>query len=140
MSLTPPDLGKPYSTETDRAGAREALLLYWTVIEALIGLADRPVSQWSDQQRSLFQKSSESGPPEAPERRLQRWRNIYQEDINLIQDVRNRLVHPGTIVTDPELRGAVYLARHVTSAATGVLPSQVEPVWARNMLAHVAAS
>ena len=140
MSLTPPDLGKPYSTETDRADAREALLLYWAAIESLIKLAKQPASQWSDQQKSLFPSLTQSGPPEPPDRRLQRWLDLYTDEINLVMDVRNRLVHGGTMVTDPELRGAVYLARHVISSAMGVLPSQAEPVWARDTLAQAAAS
>jgi hypothetical protein len=141
LSLTPPDLGKPYSTEADRADAREALLLYWVAIESLIKLAKQPASQWSDQQKSLFPSpSAQGGPPEPPDRRLQRWLDIYSDEINLVRDVRSRLVHGGMLVTDPELRGAVYLARHVVSSAMGVLPSQAEPVWARNTLAQAAAS
>lgn len=137
MSLTPPDLAKPYSTEAERAEAREALLLYWYVIEALTKLADQPVPQWTPQQTSLFPSSVPSGPPEPPQHRLQRWLNLYSDEINIIGEVRNRLVHTG-IVTDSELRGAVYLARRVLSTAMGVPPSQAEPAWARTVLAHAS--
>lgn len=137
MTLTPPDLGKPYSTEAERADAREALLLYWYAIEALTKLADQPTSEWSPQQTSLFPSSVPGGPPEPAQHRLQRWLNLYTDEINIIRDVRNRLVHRG-IVTDSELRGAVYLARHVMSTAMGVPPSQAEPAWARTVLAQAS--
>ena len=42
-----PDLGRPYSTEVERADAREALLLYWSAIELLTKLAEQPANEWS---------------------------------------------------------------------------------------------
>jgi hypothetical protein len=137
LSLTPPDLGRPYGTEADRVDAREALLLYWNVIESLVVLADLPGSQWSPQQASLFPSSVPGGPPEPPQHRLQRWLNLYSDEISVIREVRNRLVHRG-IVADSELRGAAYLARHVISTALGVPPSQAEPGWARARLAQAS--
>ena len=139
MTLTPPDLSQPYGTEAERAAAREALLLYWYAIESLTRLADQPPAQWSPQQMGLFSGSVQEGPPEPPQQRLRRWRNLYEDEINIIRDVRNRLVHGG-LVTDPELRGASYIARHVISTVMGVLPSQVEPVWARTVLAQASVT
>ena len=135
MTQTPPDFSKPYSTEAERADDREALLLYWSAIESLAKLAEQPASQWSSQQASLFPSSVPGGPSERPQHRLQRWLNVYSDEIKSIGDVRNRLVHGG-IVTDPELRAAVYVARYVISTAVDVPPSQAEPAWVRKVLAQ----
>lgn len=119
----PPDLGKPYSTEAERAADRERLLAYWYGVDSLVQLAGRSASRWSPEQLELFQSS---GSQEDPARRLQRWRSLYEEEVSAIRDVRNRLVHTGR-VTDPELRGATWLARSIISTAMGVLPSEIEP-------------
>ena len=66
MSLTPPDLGRPYSTEAERAADREAALLYWDAIKVLTKLANQPASEWTPQQAGLFPRSGQGGPPEAP--------------------------------------------------------------------------
>jgi hypothetical protein len=138
LSLKPPDLGRPYSTEADRAAAREALLLYWEAIKLLTKLAYQPASAWTPQQASLFPRAVRSGRPETPQQRLQRWSELYSEAIDLVHDVRSRLVHVG-IVTDPELRGAVYLARSAISTVMGVERYQAEPEWAFSKLAPAAA-
>lgn len=126
MSQSPPDLGKPYGTEAERAVDREALIVYWYGIEALTHLAEMPPSRWSTEQARLFPSSVPGGPPEHPEQRLQRWLTLYGDEISIIRDIRNRLVHIGR-VTDPELRGATWLAKTIISTAMGILPSEVEP-------------
>jgi hypothetical protein len=132
----PPDLGEPYSSEAERAADREALIVYWYAIASLTDLAEKPASQWTPQEASLFPSSVPGGPPEHPEQRLRRWLTLYTDEINVIRDVRNRLVHSsaGRMVTDPELRGATWLARQILSTAMGVLPSEVEPSWVRTFL------
>jgi hypothetical protein len=136
----PPDLGKPYTSEDKRASDREALIIYWYGIDSLVHLAEKPASRWTPQEVSLFPSSVPGGPPEHPENRLRRWLTLYTDEINIIRDVRNRLVHASrmVIVTDPELRGATWLARQVLSTAMGTLPSQVEPDWVRTTLAPLA--
>jgi hypothetical protein len=135
LSLTPPDLGRPYSTEAERAADREATLVYWDAIKVLTKLANQPASDWTQQQQDLFP------PPHPPHKRLQRWYRLYKEEIEIIHDVRSRLVHGGRgIVMDQELRGAAYLARHIISTVMGVPPSQADPEWAFSKLAPAAAS
>ena len=126
LSQMPPDLGKPYSSEAERAADREALITYWYGIEALTRLAEKPVSRWSPEQVGLFPPSVPGGPPEHPEQRLRRWLTLYSDEVGVIRDIRNRLVHSGQ-VTDPELRGAAWLARTIISTALGTLPSEIEP-------------
>jgi len=131
-----PDLARPYSSEAERASDREALLVYSYAIESLTNLAEQPRSQWTQEQVRPFPSSVEGGPPEHPEQRLRRWLVLYTEEINVIRDVRNRLVHRGT-VTDPELRGATWIARQILSTAMGVLPSEVEPRWVQTRLGRL---
>lgn len=119
----PPDLGKPYSTEAERAADRERLLAYWYGVDSLVQLAGRPAARWSPEQLQLFESRDSQ---EHPAHRLQRWRSLYEEEISAIRDVRNRLVHTGRI-SDPELRGATWLARSIISTALGILPGEVEP-------------
>src|SRR5579862_4593231 len=132
----PPDLSQPYGSEAERAGEREALLLYYYAIEALTRLADLPASEWSPQQSSAFPSSVPGGPPEPPQHRLQRWAALYDDEIRIIREVRNSLVHRG-IVADSELRGATYLARIVIATVMGVPPSEAESA-ARKVLAFAA--
>jgi hypothetical protein len=132
----PPDLSQPYSSEAERAGAREALLLYCYAIEVLTKLVELPASEWSPQQTSAFPSSVPNGPPEPPQHRLQRWVNLYGDEIRIIREVRNRLVHGG-VVADSELRSATYLARSIVATVMGVLPSEAESA-ARKVLALAA--
>lgn len=136
----PPDLGKPYSSEAERAADREALIAYWYGIQALTDLAGKPASQWTPTETNLFPRSVPGGHPEHPQQRLQRWVDLYSDEIKIIRDIRNRLVHgPRTpIMTDPELRGAAWLARQILSTALGKLPSEVEPRWVQAFLTQPA--
>jgi hypothetical protein len=134
----PPDLGKPYSSEAERAFDREALIVYWLAIETLTNLAEQPPSSWTPKQVSQFPRSVPGGPQEHPEQRLKRWLLLFGDEISAIQGVRSRLVHTGA-VSDPELRGAAWLARQVLSTAMGGQPSMVTPMWARTLIANAAA-
>jgi hypothetical protein len=127
LSQMPPDLGKPYNSEAERAADREALVAYWYGIERLMQLAEKPDSQWTPEETNMFPRSVPGGPPEHPEQRLKRWLSLYKDEISVIRSIRNRLVHGSYLaMTDPELRGAAWLARQVLSTALGVLPSEVE--------------
>jgi hypothetical protein len=127
----PPDISVPYFSEEDRANAREAVILYSQLIEVLTRLANQAVSTWSADQEGLFSASLR----ENPTRRLTRWVTTFSDEIKIIRDVRNRIVHVG-VVTDPELKGAEFLARQIISTLFDVQPSQVNPTWARRILAR----
>lgn len=129
----PPDLSTPYATEVDRANAREALLVYFLLIEVLTHLADQESSSWSARQGVLFPV----GLRENPTRRLIRWITTFSDEIKVIRDVRNRIVHVG-VVTDPELRGAEWLARQIISTLFDMQPSQINPTWAQQTLTKAA--
>jgi hypothetical protein len=133
LSLQPSDIGEPYSTEAERAHARDVLVLYWFAISLLVKLAQQPADEWSSNQVSLFPVSVPGRPPEPPQSRLTRWANLYSDEIRAIRDIRSKLVHGG-LVADAELRGANFLARNVIATATGMTPSQAEAA-ARKVIA-----
>lgn len=133
MSLEPPDIGEPYRTEAERAHARETLVLYWFALESLTRLARKPSDEWTSNQMDLFPSSVPGGPPEPPQNRLARWASLFSDEIRIVGDIRNKLVHGG-ILADAELRGANFLARNVIATATGMEPSQAEAA-ARKVIA-----
>jgi hypothetical protein len=122
---TMPDLWKPYSSEAERGSDAEVLILCQYGIDGLITLAGRPIPQWSREQESLFPRSVPDGRPEHPQHRLRRWMTVYEREIEIVHDVRSRLVR-GRLVADAELRGAAYLAQQILSVALGVPPDQVD--------------
>jgi hypothetical protein len=126
LSLQPPDL-------SERSSDREALLArYWEAIRQLTSLAELPASQWSAEQASAFPASVPGGPPESPRQRLARWLSLYRDEIDTIRVIRGRLMQ-GAPTADSELRGGVYLARHVIASAMGVSPSSADSA-ARRLL------
>jgi hypothetical protein len=133
LSLQPPELSEPYGTEAERAHDRETLVLYWFAIETLTRLAQLPPDEWSSNQQSLFPTALPDGFRETPDSRLTRWVNLYSDEIHIIRDIRNKLVHGG-LVADAELRGVDFLARNVIATATGTMPSQAEAT-ARKVIA-----
>jgi hypothetical protein len=75
------------------------------------------------------------GPPEHPQQRLERWFVVYADEINILQKVRNQLVHSARGgVTDVDLRGADYLARVILATLFEVSPSEVSDDWAMSKL------
>lgn len=138
LTQMPPDLGKPYSSEVERAVDIEALLAFWNLIETLRDLAGKPASEWMPPEMNLFSRAGSAVSGEHPQQRLQRWVNLYSDEINIIGEVRNRLVHGprNARVTDPEIRGAAWLAKQILSTVMGVLPSEMDPRWVKAFLAQ----
>ena len=143
MTPTPPDLGRPYGSAQERAADAENLIVYWYALEALIALARIPHQNWSGAQAALVDGFSHGGGeqrlmPDAQAERLRRWTALYREELDLIRDVRNRIVR-ADIVTDPELVGATWLARQVLATVAGARPGEVDQVWARAVAARASS-
>lgn len=143
MPPTPPNLSEPYGSPLERASDAENLVVYWFALEALITLARVPPGNWSGTQAALVMEfppaGGESGQTlDARARRLRRWASLYQEELELIHVVRNRLVH-GDIVTDPELLGATWLARQVLATVAGAQPGEIDQGWGRSVAARASA-
>jgi hypothetical protein len=135
MTSTPPDLGRPYGSDRDRAADRENLIAYWYGIESLIALTSIPSDEWTPVQSALVAEFSKEGTGEPPANRLRRWASLYREELALVRDVRNRIVR-GEIVTDPELLGATWMGRQLLATVAGVQPNQVDTSWVRSLVAQ----
>jgi hypothetical protein len=139
MTQMPPDLSRPYDSDRDRMADRASLTAYWYALEPLVTLASVPSGQWPNQARNLIASFSAGSLATDPADRLRRWSSLYAEEIALIRDARNRVVH-GEIITDPELLGATWLARQVLATLAGIPPGQVDDAWVRSVAAQATAS
>ena len=143
MPPTPPDLSRPYGSPRERAADAENLVAYWYALEALVALSRLQPDDWSSTQAALMRDFPPGGgdtgqTSDARARRMRRWASLYSEELELIQVVRNRLVH-GDIVTDPELLGATWLARQVLATVSGTQTGEIDQVWARSVAARAGA-
>jgi hypothetical protein len=132
MTQTPPDLGQPYDSDRDRIADRDNLIYYWFALEPLVRLAEEPESQWPEPAMGLIEQFSTGSRIDDSAARLRRWASLYEDEINLIRDTRNRVVH-GEIVTDPELLGATWLAQQILATLAGIDPARVDRAWARSV-------
>jgi hypothetical protein len=137
MSQPVPDLTRPYSTAGERASATVAVIRYLQLIEQLTKLVDMQPGAWSAKLKNLFPASVPGGPPEHPQQRLERWFAVYADDINILQAIRNQLVH-GVDVSDVDLRGADFLARVILASLFGVLPGEVNESWATSKISAIS--
>jgi hypothetical protein len=135
VTQTPPDLSRPYDSDRDRMADRANLAAYWYALEPLVILASVPSDDWPERARSLIASFSAANRTADPADRLRRWSSLYGEEIALIRDARNRVVH-GEIITDPELLGATWLARQVLATLAGIPPGQIDQDWVRSVAAQ----
>jgi hypothetical protein len=104
-----PDLTVPFENDRER-GVFLADLLYLTT----------QLDQWRDWSLNIealspgqrAQLASAVGPGDTPDLKLQRWITLFDDELRAVSDARNRAVH-GIRLSDRELRGAVWLARHL---------------------------
>jgi hypothetical protein len=129
-----PDLSRPYGSDAERGEDRDKLVSYWQVLEPLLGLASLSAGEWSESQEYLAAKVLPQGSKERSGQRVMRWASLYREELDLIRNVRNKVVR-GDIVTDPELLGATWLARQVIATVAGIEPTQVDQTWIRSVTA-----
>jgi hypothetical protein len=125
-----PDLNKPYSTRQEREESREAIINYWRLIEFMMSLADVPADKWNAGMRGLLPDSVPGGPTEHPLQRLERWLSLYNEEVQILRDVRNRIIH-AIPLEDVDIRGAEWVARVILATLFGTNPSQINKNWAR---------
>lgn len=135
MTQMPPDLSKPYDSDRDRMKDVASLTAYWHALEPLVSLTSVPSDEWPEQARNLIASFSAGSRITDPAVRLRRWSSLYAEEIALIRDARNRVVHR-EIITDPELLGATWLARQVLATLAGIPPGQVNEDWVRSVAAQ----
>lgn len=136
MSNPVPDLSKPY-TPRERAYAAVVLFSYWQLIERLMSLADIPASLWRPELNVLFHGSAPGGIPEHPQGRLQRWLAVYSDEIRILRNIRNQIAQAADL-SDPDLRGADYLARVILATLFGIKPTDVNEPWVTAQISTIS--
>ena len=101
-----PDLSKPYSNEAERAAALSVLLRLSLELEQWLDAAAYPGGMSPARRATLSFPIIEGDNPES---RISRWANLFDDELRVVLDSRNRVVH-GLRLNDKEIRGAVWLA------------------------------
>lgn len=120
--LRPLELHDPFSSEHERASSMIRLLEFDSRLQEL--QAATLLSDEDLHHSSVWTQLSgmEIAPGESIEGRLRRWSAEFADDIAMIRQARNRVVH-STWVSDQDLRAAVWLAGEllgqITDGATG---------------------
>ena len=112
MSLLPPDLGRPFPDNAERAAARERLARRDATLRLIEALATKPEPEWSPVERAAFPNMTNGVEDPAP-RRTRRWASLFAEELAEV----HRLAAQGPL-SDVELREALYLAARLLSTVT----------------------
>jgi len=81
-----------------------------STLQRLATCVDLPEASWPADVLQRFSPSPSRGEPAAYH--LRRWWNLFAEEVSLVHETRNRVVHQMT-VSDAELQRAHWLARHL---------------------------
>ena len=103
-----PDLTAPFENDRERGTYLADLLYLTTQLDQWRAWAMNPDAR-SVQQRDTLSTTLAGDNPELS---LERWANLFDDELRAVSDARNRAVH-GIRLGDRELRGAVWLARHL---------------------------
>lgn len=106
--LEPPGLRTPYANDSERGAALAELLGACMAIEQWLRVAAE--RKLTPDRSATLSKSLQPG--DTPELKLERWSALFDEELRAVIDARNRAIH-GVRLGDAELRGAVWLARHL---------------------------
>jgi hypothetical protein len=109
---TQPQLDLPYRDEDERAGDLFRLIELDRRLHEWLDLASRPPYEWPADALDTVIHAPPYLAGDSPEAKLRRWASLFNEEIQIVREVRNRLVH-NLRVTDGELRGAVWIAHHL---------------------------
>lgn len=128
MSLTPPDLSRPYANSADKDADWQLLLRRTEALQELIRLSGVPEAQWPAGEAARLR----AVPPIAGEtagQRLARWRNVFASELaDLERAVLAASSQGGSAtVADIDLRSAVYLAARLLATLYDVAINQVGP-------------
>jgi hypothetical protein len=128
MPLVPPELARPYGSPADKQADWQRLLQRAEVLRHLTALSDVPEGQWP----AWAIDRVRSAPPitnEAPSERLKRWRSVFASELADLERAVLAASSQGgrTVVTDIDLRSAVYLAGRLLASLYGTSISEVEP-------------
>jgi hypothetical protein len=114
VPLLPPELTRPFPTETERAAARRLVIDRDRTLKAIEMLADKPPSAWSPSELSAFPNTT-NGVTDPPYRRVARWATLFAEELHEL----HRLVAGSRPLSDIELQETLYLAGRLLATVTG---------------------
>ena len=107
--LQPPELDRNLSTE-ERADALAGVLRADATLQRLAMFVNVTESEWPGDITALFSRSRVRSEPAAEV--LRRWWSLFHDEVALIHQTRNRLVHQQR-AGDSELLKARWLADHL---------------------------
>lgn len=109
--LQPPGLDRSLGTD-ERANVLTALLTVTAELEQLSICVRLPPDKWPA--TVVTRLRPPPGLHESSEQQLRRWWSLFADEIALVQQTRNRIVHQ-LRVSDAELLRAQWLGRHLLS-------------------------
>ena len=128
MTLTPPDLVRSYASPAEKDADWQRLLQRAEVLRELAGLAGTPEERWPADVAARLQTAAPIA-DEAPAQRLSRWRSVFASQMaDLDQAVLAASSQGGaSVVSDIDLRSAVYLAGRLLATVYDITMDQVTP-------------
>lgn len=128
MPVVPPELARPYGSPADRQADWQRLLQRAELLRHLTALSDTPEGQWPawaiDRVRAAPRIINE-----APSERLKRWRSVFASELADLERAVLAASSQGgsTVVTDIDLRSAIYLAGRLLASLYGTSIGEVQP-------------
>ena len=104
-SLDRPDTGRPVSKD-ERVELRARIVSADALLGRIAHYRSEPESQWPADIHAWFSRTPVEG--ESAKQVLNRWWVLFEDEVNLVHQVRNRLVHYAA-VSDAELLNADWL-------------------------------
>lgn len=120
MPLLPPELARPFRSETERGAAQRLLVQRDRILRAIEELANKPASAWSRSELTAFPHVT-NGVPDPPPQRVSRWASIFAEELTEV----HRLVSRQRL-SDVELQETLYLAGRLLATVTDLSIDEVE--------------
>ena len=117
--LEPPEIRQPFKNDAERQAGIVGLFELDEQLQQFIDagrqLADTGVMP-DDIRLKIQRQPVLQG--DTPEARLRRWANLFEDDADKVHDVRSRVIH-GILVPDADIKGAIWLGRHILDLITG---------------------
>ena len=105
-------LDRPYRDEDERAEDLLELIQLDRRLYRWLDLARRSPDEWPSTVRDDLVRAPPNVEGDSPEAKLRHWADRFGDEIQIVRDVRNRLVHSMRL-GDSELRGAVWIGAHL---------------------------
>jgi hypothetical protein len=105
VPLLPPELTRPFPSDTERLSARRLVAQRDRTLQTIEELSNRPDSQWSSSELAAFPHTT-NGVADPPKQRVARWANLFAEELAEV----HRLVVGNRQLSDLELQETLYLA------------------------------